>query len=85
MRYFMTFSYDGSDFQGYQKQPRQRTIQKELEDALKQINGGEAVSVCASGRTDAGVHALNQKAHFDMDAKMSPDKLKYLVINYLKG
>lgn len=75
MRYFMTFSYDGSDFQGYQKQPRQRTIQKELEDALKQINGGEAVSVCASGRTDAGVHALNQKAHFDMKIKITCDKL----------
>ena len=75
MRYFMTFSYDGSDFQGYQKQPRQRTIQKELEDALKQINGGEAVSVCASGRTDAGVHALNQKAHFDMKVKITCDKL----------
>lgn len=75
MRYFMTFSYDGSDFQGYQKQPRQRTIQKELEDALKQINGGEVVSVCASGRTDAGVHALNQKAHFDMKIKITCDKL----------
>ena len=75
MRYFMTFSYDGSDFQGYQKQPRQRTIQKELEDALKQINGGAAVSVCASGRTDAGVHALNQKAHFDMKIKITCDKL----------
>lgn len=75
MRYFMTFSYDGSEFQGYQKQPKQRTVQKELEDVLKQINGGKVVSVFASGRTDAGVHALNQKAHFDMDVKITCDKL----------
>ena len=75
MRYFMTFSYDGTNFLGYQKQPRGRTVQKVIESALKEINGGKSVSVCASGRTDAGVHALNQKAHFDMDKKISTDKL----------
>ena len=76
MRYFMTVSYDGSNFCGYQKQPRGRTVQKELEDVLKQINGGKVVSVSASGRTDAGVHALNQKIHFDLDIKITTDKLK---------
>ena len=75
MRYFMTFSYDGTNFSGYQKQPRERTVQKVLEDVLKEINGGKIVNVCASGRTDAGVHALNQKAHFDMDIKITIDKL----------
>jgi len=75
MRYLMTFTYDGSKFFGYQKQPRERTVQKELEDALKQINGGKNVLVCASGRTDALVHALNQKAHFDLDTKITTDKL----------
>ena len=75
MRYFMTFSYDGSDFKGYQKQPRSRTVQGELEKVLGKINGEKAVSVCASGRTDAGVHAMNQKAHFDMDSKVNCDKL----------
>ena len=75
MRYFMTFSYDGSNFSGYQKQPRERTIQKCLEDALKKINADKSVSVHASGRTDALVHALNQKAHFDLDVKITPDKL----------
>ena len=63
----MTFSYDGSNFNGYQKQIKMRTVQVELEKALTEINGGKLVSVCASGRTDTGVHALNQKAHFDMD------------------
>ena len=67
MRYFMTFAYDGSNFNGYQKQPKKRTIQGVMEDCLKEINGGKAVSVCASGRTDALVHALNQKAHFDLN------------------
>ena len=82
MRYFMTFSYDGSNFCGYQKQPRMRTVQKELEDVLKEINSGKVVNVCASGRTDAGVHALNQKAHFDLSISITCDKLcspsKYL-------
>ena len=75
MKYFMTFSYDGSNFSGYQKQPRERTVQACLENALKEINGGKAVSVCASGRTDAGVHAINQKAHFEIDKKIETDKL----------
>ena len=75
MKYFMTFSYDGSNFSGYQKQPRERTVQACLENALKEINGGKAVSVCASGRTDAGVHAINQKAHFELDKKIETDKL----------
>ena len=75
MRYFMTFSYDGTNFAGYQKQPKERTIQKVLEDALKEINAGRTVMVSASGRTDAGVHALNQKAHFDLDVKITCDKL----------
>ena len=71
----MTFSYDGSNFHGYQKQPRKRTIQKEIEDVLKQINDNKSVSIYSSGRTDAGVHALNQRAHFKLDIKISPERL----------
>ena len=76
MKYFMTFSYDGTNFSGYQKQPKLRTVQKVIEDAIKEINGGKVVSIHASGRTDAGVHALNQKAHFELDKKIPCDKLK---------
>ncbi len=76
MRYFMTFSYDGSKYNGYQKQPKARTVQGELEKALKQINSLKPVSIHASGRTDAGVHAYNQRAHFDMDCDITPNKLK---------
>ena len=75
MRYFMTFSYDGSEFSGYQKQPSGRTVQGELESVLKKINGEKMVSVVASGRTDAGVHALSQKAHFDLEERIDCDKL----------
>ena len=76
MRYFITFSYDGSKYNGYQKQPRVKTIQGELEKALKQINAGKNVSVYASGRTDAGVHAYNQSAHFDLETEITCTKLK---------
>ncbi len=76
MRYFMTFSYDGSKYKGYQKQPKQKTIQGELEKALKKINSNNSVDVVASGRTDAGVHAYNQKAHFDLEMEnITPEKL----------
>ena len=71
----MTFSYDGSDFKGYQKQPNGRTVQGELESVLKKINGEKEVSVVASGRTDAGVHAMNQKAHFYLEEEIECDKL----------
>ena len=77
MRYFMTMAYDGSKYKGYQKQPKQKTVQGEIEKALKTINGNKKVDVHASGRTDAGVHAYNQKAHFDLEMKhITPEKLK---------
>jgi len=76
MRYLIKFSYDGSNFSGYQKQPKERTIQGELERALKEINNNKKVEVVASGRTDAKVHALNQKAHFDLEKTIDESKLK---------
>ena len=91
MRYFMSFSYDGSKYKGYQKQPNERTIQNELETALTKINSNNEVSIHASGRTDAGVHAYNQKAHFDLDTIIDCDKLKHSLNSvipddiYIKG
>ena len=75
MRYLITVSYDGTAFSGYQKQPKMRTIQGELEKVLKEISGGKKIEVHASGRTDAGVHALAQKIHFDLDMNITPEKL----------
>jgi len=83
MRYLMVFSYDGSKYYGYQKQPKKKTIQGEIEKVLKKINSEQKVDIHASGRTDAGVHALNQRAHFDMETKMTPDKLKHSINSLL--
>lgn len=85
MRYFMTFAYDGSKYSGYQKQPRSRTIQGEIEKVLKVINNDEKVDIHASGRTDAKVHALNQRAHFDLEITITPDKLKNALNSLLPG
>lgn len=69
MRYLMTFSYDGSKFSGYQKQIDKRTVQEEIEKVLSKITNHE-ITIHASGRTDAKVHAENQKAHFDLNSRM---------------
>jgi len=69
MRYLMTLSYDGSDFYGFQRQKDLVTIQGEIEKVLKQILQ-EDITITASGRTDAGVHALGQVAHFDTDKQI---------------
>ncbi|MFA5602648.1 MAG: tRNA pseudouridine(38-40) synthase TruA [Bacilli bacterium] len=74
-RYMITFTYDGTDFNGYQKQPKKRTIQGEIEKTLKKIEN-KKVDIIASGRTDAGVHALNQVAHFDLNIDIESDNLR---------
>lgn len=67
MKYLLTITYDGTNFAGFQKQNKgERTIQTELENALK-ILLREDISVVASGRTDAGVHAYNQVVHFESE------------------
>lgn len=76
MRYLITFSYNGKDFNGYQRQYGLRTIQEEMEKALKYINGGVDTTLNSSGRTDKGVHALCQKAHADINVDITPYKLK---------
>ena len=83
MRYLIKFAYDGSNFSGYQKQKEGRTIQGELEEKLTIINNGKKVLVSASGRTDAGVHALCQCAHFDLEVPITCDKLKKAINSLL--
>lgn len=53
----LTIEYDGKDFKGWQKQPNKLNIQGEIEQVIQKITG-EVVELNASGRTDAGVHAL---------------------------
>ncbi len=77
MRYKITFSYDGSKFNGYQKQKGiDNTIQEKIEDALKYINNGKDTKFTSSGRTDKGVSAYKQVGHADIDVKITEYKLK---------
>jgi len=84
MRYLIKFSYDGSNFFGYQKQPNKRTIQGEIEYVLSIISK-EKISISASGRTDALVHAINQYAHFDMNLNIENGNLKKAMNSLLPG
>ena len=59
------FAYDGKNFSGFQVNPEKRTIQGTLQDALSKLLN-EPIKIVASGRTDAGVHALAQTAHLDI-------------------
>lgn len=69
-----TISYDGTQFSGYQVQPGERTVQLELERVLSIMHKGEKVSVTASGRTDAKVHAIGQVIHFDTALMIPVDR-----------
>jgi tRNA pseudouridine38-40 synthase len=71
----LTLSYDGTDFSGWQTQPGKRTVQETLERAIGELTGAARVRVNASGRTDAGVHALGQVVNFYSDTRHSPDVL----------
>lgn len=70
MRIALGIEYDGSSYCGWQSQPHGRTVQDELQHALSQI-ACESISVIAAGRTDTGVHALEQVVHFDTNTSRS--------------
>ena len=76
MRYLIKFSYDGSNYAGFQNQPGLNTIQFQLEEALKKVNDNTKTTICATGRTDKGVHALCQYAHTDISVNITEEKLK---------
>jgi tRNA pseudouridine38-40 synthase len=75
MRYLATLSYDGTNYNGWQKQPDAPTIQGEVERVLSLILN-QPIEVYGSGRTDRGVHSHGQTCHFDVDKDMDLNKLK---------
>ncbi len=79
MRIKLTLSYDGTSFCGWQKQKNGVSVQGTIEEAIFALTG-ERVSVIGSGRTDAGVHAKGQVAHFDTSANIPPEKF-YKALN----
>lgn len=74
-RYKAIIAYDGTNFSGFQVQPNERTVQGEIEAALKRINKGKFIRIHPSGRTDAGAHAEGMVFHFDYSANIPIDGL----------
>lgn len=78
MRYKITVEYNGRDFCGWQRQKNGRSVQEELETVLSGLFGVKT-AVQGSGRTDAGVHAIGQAAHFDAETSIPVDKIPFAV------
>ena len=79
----LTIEYDGKDFNGWQKQPNKLNIQGSIEQAISQITG-EEIDLQASGRTDAGVHALGQVANFKTNSQIPIEKFAIAINTKLK-
>lgn len=79
-RYRLTLEYDGAGFVGWQRQANGLSVQEALEVAITRFCG-ESVGVTGAGRTDSGVHALGQVAHFDL-AKSAPPEVVRNALNF---
>ncbi len=75
-RIHLIVEYDGTAYAGWQRQANAMTVQEKLERAIRKLTGEE---LCVSGasRTDAGVHALGQSAHFDTESRIPADKFSF--------
>lgn len=82
MRYFVQFSYQGTSYHGWQKQPNAITVQEVLENAFSLILQ-EKVSLTGAGRTDSGVHAQEMYAHFDTEVIGNGNELVYRLNAFL--
>lgn len=85
MRYKVTIEYNGSNFCGWQKQKQcTNSIQETIEAAIFNFTG-EQVVLCSGGRTDSGVHALGQVAHFDIQTEFEPYRVRNAINYHLKS
>ena len=83
MRFRLTLEYDGGPFVGWQRQDNGPSVQGALEAAIEKLSA-ERVTVTGAGRTDAGVHALGQVAHFDLEKTFTPDKIRDGLNHFLR-
>jgi len=81
-RVLLTVEYDGTAYAGWQRQLNALAVQQVLEEALETACG-HPVTVTGSSRTDAGVHALDQRVHFDTGCSIPPDKFPFVLNNLL--
>lgn len=82
-RYKLILEYDGRPFCGWQRQADRLSVQQALEEAIGRFSGETPVTQ-AAGRTDAGVHALGQVVHFDLDRTWDPRKIREALNFHLK-
>ena len=82
-RYKLTIEYDGTPFVGWQRQENGPSVQGALEEAVLAFSG-ERTSVSGAGRTDAGVHAMGQVAHFDLATEKPVDTVRSAINFHLK-
>ena len=80
----LTIEYDGKDFNGWQKQPNKLNIQGEIERAIMEITKEDRIELNASGRTDAGVHALGQVANFKTNSNIPVEKFPIAINTKVK-
>ncbi len=76
-RYFLELSYDGTDFFGWQKQPKDISVQEVIESQLSKLHSNNPVPVVGCGRTDTGVHAHHYILHVDIPAVDDLDKFRF--------
>ncbi len=82
MRYFIEIAYNGKNYFGWQRQPKQISVQQVLEEILSTMLRQE-IKITGAGRTDAGVHAKQLYAHFDFDNIKQQEKFIYRVNSFL--
>ncbi|HEX7019746.1 MAG TPA: tRNA pseudouridine(38-40) synthase TruA [Gemmatimonadaceae bacterium] len=75
-RFKLTIEYAGTRYSGWQIQKNARTVQGEIDRAIREIAGGRKFELYGSGRTDAGVHALAQVAHLDVATNLPPETVR---------
>src|SRR6056297_3026242 len=81
-RYKLLIEYDGTRYSGWQRQPNANTVEEEIENALSQILR-EPVDIIGQGRTDAGVHAEGQVAHFDFPKELEKHRILFALLGVL--